>query len=166
MSAIDNVVTANGSYASTFELSELSHKPRKRLAVVTCMDTRIEVEKMLGLHPGEANILRNAGAIVTEDVIRSLIISHQQLGSEEIMIIGHTNCGATGFENEEFVNELIGISGSTAVSPGHFLNFHDVEMHTRQQVLKVRSHPWISDSVTTRGFIYDVETGKLTEIQV
>ncbi len=166
MSAINEAIMANEEYAANFILGELSHKPQKRLAVVTCMDTRINIKEVLGLKTGEANILRNAGAIVTEDVLRSLIISHQQLGMTEVMIINHTRCGATGFKSEEFSDRLYKETGKIAVSPQHFLDFHDIEDNTRKQVLKVRSHPWISDSVTVRGFVYDVKTGKIKEVKV
>jgi len=159
MSEIETAVEANKQYGKNYILGGLSSKPQRKLAIVTCMDTRLDVEDMLGLKVGEANILRNAGAIVTEDVMRSLIVSHRQLGSREIMIVGHTECGATGFENEEFVSELVKKTGTAAVSPEHFLNFKDVNEHVRRQVLKVRSHPWISDSVSVRGFVYNVKSG-------
>ncbi len=166
MSVIDDILDANKKFSYNFRLADYSHKPQRKVAVVACMDTRIPVAEILGLKTGEANILRNAGAIVTEDVIRSLIVSHQKLGSEEIMIISHSECGGASFKNEEFVAELVDKTGTAAVSPQHFLDIGNMEEHTRRQVLKVRSHPWISDSVVVRGFIYNVKTGLLNEVDV
>lgn len=166
MSEINKTVTANAEYANSFTLGDLHHAPNRHLAVVACMDTRIIVEDILGLKVGEANILRNAGAIVTEDVMRSLIVSHKKLGAMEVMIMGHTECGAASFVHEEFVEELVETTGKMAATPQHFLDILDLTEHVKQQVMKVRSHPWMDDTVLVRGFLYDVKTGKLKEIDV
>ena len=164
MSVIDEVLTANELYARKHELRHVSPRPKRHLAVVTCMDTRLE-KQTLGLDTGDAHILRNAGGIVTEDVIRSLVISHHLLGTEEIMIINHTDCGLTGLSEEELRRLVISRTGSDAVAaPSRFFTFNIVEENVRDQIQKLRRHPWIPQNIPVRGFVYDVTKGRLMEV--
>ena len=119
----------------------------------------------MGLGKGDAHILRNAGGIVTEDVIRSLVISHHLLGTEEIMIINHTDCGLMGRSEEELRRLVISRTGSEAVAaPSRFFTFNIVEENVRDQIQKLRRHPWIPQNIPVRGFVYDVTKGRLIEV--
>ncbi|MGE0824880.1 MAG: beta-class carbonic anhydrase [Candidatus Binatia bacterium] len=164
MSVIDDVLKANDAYAQQFTFGHLLMPPSRKLAIVACMDARMTVEQMLGLHTGEAHIIRNAGGIVTEDALRSLLISHYLLGTQEFMVINHTDCGMLTFRDEELRARLQRTSGTAVVTPAHFYAFSDVVNNVRQQLQKVRSHPWMPQQVPARGFVYDVKTGKLTEV--
>ncbi len=124
----------------------------------------LTVEEMLGLKTGDAHIIRNAGGIVTEDALRSLIISHHLLGTQEFMVINHTDCGMLTFKDEELRQKLQQQTGTVTVAPVYFHAFSDVEENVRQQVQKVKSHPWIPKHIPIRGFVYDVKTGRLTEV--
>jgi len=163
MSVIDEVLRANEEYSRQHELRHVSPRPKRRLAVLTCMDTRLE-KQTLGLATGDAHILRNAGGIVTEDVIRSLVVSNHLLGTEEIMIINHTDCGLMDRSEDELRKLAVSRSGSDAVAPARFFGFKDVEEKVRQQMQKLRSHPWIPQNTPVRGFVYDVKTGRLREV--
>ena len=164
MSVIDEVLTANELYARKHELRHVSPRPKRHLAVVTCMDTRLE-KQTLGLDTGDAHILRNAGGIVTEDVIRSLVISHHLLGTEEIMVINHTDCGLLGRSEEELRRLVISRTGFDAVAaPSRFFTFNIVEENVRDQIQKLRRHPWIPQNIPVRGFVYHVTNGRLIEI--
>ena len=165
MSAIDQVVEANRRYTERFNQGGLPGRPPTlRLAVVTCLDCRVHVSKLLGLDLGAAHIIRNAGGIVTEDVLRSLIISHHIGGTREFMIINNTKCGMLTFKDEELAARLQRETGKLPVVPARFLAFTDLEENVREQIHKVRSHPWMPESIPVRGFIYDVDTGRLTEV--
>ena len=164
MSVIDEVLIANDLYARKHELRHVSPHPKRHLAVVTCMDTRLG-KQTLGLDTGDAHILRNAGGIVTEDVIRSLVVSHHLLGTEEIMIINHTDCGLLGRSEEELRRLVISRTGSEAVAaPSRFFTFNIVEENVRDQIQKLRRHPWIPQNIPVRGFVYDVTNGRLIEV--
>ena len=163
MSVIDEVIRANEDYARQHELRHVSPRPKRRLAVLTCMDTRLE-KQTLGLATGDAHILRNAGGIVTDDVIRSLVISQHLLGTEEIMIINHTDCGLMERSEEELRRLVVGRTGADAVAPARFFGFKDVDDNVRQQMQKLRSHPWIARETPVRGFVYEVKTGRLREV--
>jgi len=165
MSTIDTVLQANNSYAEGFNQGGLPGRPtRFRLAVVTCMDCRLHVAKLLGLELGDAHIIRNAGGIVTEDVLRSLIVSCHIAETQEIMIINNTKCGMLTFKGEELEARLQEETGTMPVVPARFYTFDDLEANVRDQIRKVRSHPWIPESIPARGFIYDVDTGRLAEV--
>ena len=165
MTAIDSVLDANKKYAKAFNQSELPGRPTsKRLAVIACMDCRLHVSKMLGLELGDTPIIRNAGGIVTEDVVRSLIVSCHIAGTKEIMIINNTKCGMLTFKGEELAGRLQQETGKAPVAPARFYTFTDLEVNVRQQMRKVRTHPWIPESILVRGFIYDVDTGRLSEV--
>jgi carbonic anhydrase len=165
MSAIDEVLAANEQFARDFTHWGLHHKPSRQLAALACMDCRINVEVALGLKPGEAHVIRNAGGIVTEDVLRSLILSHHLLGTQEFMVINHTECGMSSFRDEELREELERRTGTATVIPAHFHSFTDLEANVRRQVQKVRTHPWIPKEIVVRGFVYDVRSGKLSEVR-
>ncbi len=164
MSIIDEVLKANEEYAKNFKLGHLPAPPARKLAVVACMDARLTVSQLLGLKTGEAHIMRNAGGIITEDAMRSLIISHYLLGTQEWMIINHTDCGMLTFKDEELHLKLRKTSGASAVSPVHFHAFGDLEENVRHQIEKVKHHPWFPKHIPVRGFIYDVKTGRLNEV--
>ena len=164
MSTIDDAIKANESYGRGFDLGELAMPPARKLAIVACMDARLTIEPMLGLKTGDAHIIRNAGGIVTEDVVRSLIISQQLLGTQEVMIINHTDCGMLTFEDDALRTRLLNSTGKLAVAPARFYAFHDVQQNVREQVQKLRSHPWIPQEYTVRGFVYDVRSGRLKEV--
>jgi carbonic anhydrase len=163
MSVTDEILLANETYSKHHELKHLSPRPRKKVVIITCMDTRLSI-RTLGLEVGDAHIIRNAGGIVTEDVLRSLLISHYQLGTEEFVIINHTDCGMLTFTDEEFRSRLERISGTATISPNQFHAFKDVEKNVRDQMQKLKSHPWIRKEISLRGFVYDVKTGRLKEI--
>src|SRR5574340_958599 len=165
MSAIAEVLAANESYAQDFNLGHLPMPPARKLAVVACMDARLSVEQMLGLETGDAHVIRNAGGIVTEDALRSLLISHYLLGTEEFLIINHSDCGMLTFKDEELRERLEKETGRAAVAPVHFHAFANLEENVRRQISRVRSHPWIPRHVPVRGFVYDVRTGRLREVQ-
>ena len=164
MGVTDEVLKANKSYAKNFTLGSLAMPPARKLAVVACMDARLTVEPMLGLKTGDAHIIRNAGGIVTEDAVRSLLISHHLLWTQEFIIINHTDCGMLTFQDEELCAKLQQLSGTATVAPVHFHAFGNLEENVRQQVQRVKSHPWVPKNIPVRGFIYDVRTGKLTEV--
>jgi carbonic anhydrase len=163
MSVIDEVLAANEQYAKNHELAHMSPRPKRRLAVLACMDTRL-VTRSLGLNLGDAHVLRNAGGIVTDDVVRSLVVSHYELGTEEFMIINHTDCGLMRRPEDELRRLVVSRSGSDAISPERFFSFTDIEQNVRHQLQKLKSHPWIPDAIAVRGFVYDVKTGRLSEV--
>jgi carbonic anhydrase len=164
MSVIDEVLAANQVYAKGFTLGHLPMPPARKLAIVACMDARLTVSQLLGLKTGEAHIIRNAGGIVTEDALRSLIISHHLLGTNEFMIINHTDCGMLTFKDDDLRKKLLQQTGTAAVAPAHFHAFANPETNVREQIQKVKSHPWLPKSIPVRGFVYDVKTGKLNEV--
>jgi carbonic anhydrase len=164
MSVTDEVLKANEAYARNFNLGHLSLPPARKLAVVACMDARLIVSQILGLKAGDAHIIRNAGGIVTEDALRSLIISHQLLGTQEFIIINHTDCGMLTFKDGDLRSTLQKQSGTAAVAPAAFHAFSNLEENVHQQIQKVRSHPWVPKHVSVRGFVYDVKTGRLQEV--
>ncbi|MBI5379903.1 MAG: carbonic anhydrase [Nitrospirae bacterium] len=163
---ISECLKANADYAKNFTLGHLAIPPARKLAVVACMDARLTIEPMLGLKTGEAHIIRNAGGVVSEDALRSLIISHHLLGTQEFMIINHTDCGMLTFKDEELRAKLQRQTKTAAVAPLLFHAFGNLEENVRQQIQKVKSHPWIPKNIPVRGFVYDVKTGKLKEVSV
>ncbi len=166
MGAIDEALKSNETYASNFNLGKLPIPPARKIAIVACMDARLTIEPMLGLKTGDAHIIRNAGGVVTEDALRSLLISQQLLGTNEVMIINHTDCGMLTFKDADLFARLERETGASAVSPEQFHSFSNLEENVRRQVRKLRSHPWIPKSFTIRGFVYDVKTGRLSEVPV
>ena len=164
MSYFENFMKANQAYVDLHGTSHLPIKPKTKVAIVTCMDSRLHVAQALGLALGDAHILRNAGGRVTEDMIRSLVISQQQLGTREIVVLHHTDCGAQTFKNEEFaafLNQELGVD----VSGQDFLPFTDVEESVREDVALLRQSPLIPADVEISGAVYDVATGRMTEVK-
>lgn len=164
MSVIDEVLAANERYAKSFNSAGLPTPPKRQLAVLACMDARLPVHPMLGLKPGDAHVIRNAGGIVTEDAVRSLVISHYLLGTQEFMIINHTDCGMLTFKDEELRERLERETGVPAIAPSAFYAFQDLEENVRKQIARLRAHPWVPRSIPIRGFVYDVNNGRLGEV--
>lgn len=164
MTVINEVLKANERYAEKFALGDLPIPPARKLAVVACMDARLTVEAALGLETGDAHIIRNAGGIVTDDALRSLIISHHLLGTQEIIIINHTDCGMLTFKDEELQARLREETGADEEIPARFHTFSDLAGNVREQIQKVKSHPCIPGHIPVRGFIYNVKTGRLDEV--
>jgi carbonic anhydrase len=165
MSTTDDVLKANEEYVRDFKLSGLTAPPARHLAIVACMDARLAVEQFAGLKTGDAHIIRNAGGLVTDDVIRSLLISHYLLGTNEWIIVEHTDCGMLTFKDEDLLNRLERETGAVAHAPSHFHAFNDLETNLRRQIAKLRAHPWVPKEMPVRGFIYDVGTGRLNEVK-
>jgi carbonic anhydrase len=164
MSAIDEVLKANEEYSRAFALGNLPIPPARKLAILACMDARLTVEQFGGLKTGDAHIIRNAGGIVTEDAVRSLVISHHLLGTVEWMIVEHTDCGMVTFTDADLIDRLEKKTGVAVHSPSHFHAFTDLESNVRRQIGKLRAHPWVPKEILIRGFIYDVRSGKLNEV--
>jgi carbonic anhydrase len=161
MSVIDELVRNNEIYAAQFgEL--LPPKPAKGLAVLTCMDARIDVYRLLGLADGDAHVLRNAGAVVTDDVIRSLAVSQRLMGTTSIMAISHTECGMRTFSDEEFRSDLEGRTGHRPPWPSE--QFRDPETDVRASLVRIRESPFVPHTDGLRGFVFDVGTGRLREV--
>lgn len=160
MSEIDEMVAANQAYAAKHE--EASGKPRRGLVVVTCMDARIDPAVMYGLAPGEAHVLRNAGGIVTDDVIRSLVVSQRQLGTTEIALVHHSGCGQTTYTDDDLAAELAKAGSEPSWRGGAF---RDPAEDVRAGMAKVRECPWLPHRDAVRGFVLDVGTGMLSEVR-
>ena len=163
MSAIDELLRNNEEYAKTFEKGNLPIPPAKSVAVVTCMDARLSPFVMLGLSEGDAHIIRNAGGVITEDEIRSLVISQRLLGTEEIMLIQHTDCGMLTFTDDEVKEE---IQDEVGIKPGFAMeSFSDLDENVRQSIARIKTNPFVPHKDAVRGFVYDVETGRLREVE-
>jgi carbonic anhydrase len=165
VSVADELLQANLEFVKNFNLGDLAVRPRRRVAVLACMDSRILFERCLGLKPGDAHMIRNAGGIATEDALRSLIVSHHLLDTKEFIIINHTDCGLLRVREDELKQSLAEKMGTSAGAPAHFYAFDDLEKNVREQVRQVKSHPWIPRQIPVRGFVYDVKTGKLSEVE-
>jgi carbonic anhydrase len=164
LSVADELLKANQEFARNFKLGELSVRPKRHVAVLACMDSRILFEHCLGLRPGDAHMIRNAGGIATDDALRSLIVSHHLLDTQEFIIINHTDCGLLKVQEPELRQRLAEKTGAMASEPAQFYAFDDLEENVRRQVERVRAHPWIPKNIPVRGFVYDVKTGKLEEV--
>ncbi|MGB7284880.1 MAG: carbonic anhydrase [Candidatus Acidiferrum sp.] len=163
MSVIDEVLKANEFYSRTHELRRLTPRPERQLAILTCMDTRLST-LTLGLKNGDAHIIRNAGGIVTEDTLRSLVVSHYLLETKEFMIINHTDCGLMHATEQELRGRIQNRTGTAAVAPAFFYAFQNIDENVRHQIQKLRTHPWVPKEVSVRGFVYDVASGRLREV--
>lgn len=164
MSYFENFLKTNQAYADLHGTEHLPQKLKTHVAIVTCMDSRLHVAQALGLALGDAHILRNAGGRVTDDIIRSLVISQQQLGTREIVVLHHTDCGAQSFTNEAFAAQLerdLGVD----VHDKDFLPFSDVEESVREDIAILRNSPLIPEDVVISGAVYDVDTGRMREIK-
>jgi carbonic anhydrase len=163
MSATDDVLSNNAEYTESFAGAGLPAPPARKLVVVTCMDARIDVHAVLGLRDGDAHVLRNAGGVVTDDTIRSLAISQRMLGTEEVMLVHHTKCGMQSFTDEDFARELERETGvAPEWAPGAFA---DLDGDVRESIARVKSSPFLPRRDAVRGFVYEVETGRLREVR-
>jgi carbonic anhydrase len=162
LSVTDELLQNNEAYAASFDKGHLTMPPTKKVAVVACMDARLQPNRILGLEEGEAHVIRNAGGVVTDDEIRSLAISQRLLGTEEVILIHHTDCGMLTFSDEDFRRSLqdeVGIKPHWSTEA-----FSDLEEDVRQSVARIRASPFIPHKQSVRGFIYEVETGHLREV--
>jgi carbonic anhydrase len=162
VSVTDELLANNEAYAASFDKGDLPLPPAKRVAVVACMDARLNPYGILGLHEGDAHVIRNAGGVVTDDEIRSLAISQRLLGTEEIILIHHTDCGMLTFTDDDFKRS---IQDDVGIKPGWAAEaFGDLDEDVRQSVARITSSPFIPHKDSVRGFVYDVRTGKLREV--
>jgi carbonic anhydrase len=164
MGTIDELLANNAAFADGLVERHLDVRPSRQLAIVTCMDSRLDVFAALGLGNGEAHVLRNAGGVITDDVIRSLAISQRRLGTQEVMLIHHTDCGMQKITDDGFrmeLRETTGIAPSFAIE-----SFGDVEEDVRQSIRRVRSSPFLPHRDVVRGFVYDVDSHRLREVEV
>jgi carbonic anhydrase len=165
MTIIDRVVEANRIYASTHRPT-LGQRPRPTIAVVTCMDPRLShLAGILGLPDADIDVIRTGGPAVTDDVLAELIVSTRVLGTTEILLLNHTGCGFTTFTDDELNARLSASTGDASPAPMRFFSYRDPELNTLEQIARVRSHPWIAKDVPVRGFVFDMETGLLREVQ-
>jgi carbonic anhydrase len=162
MSAIDELVRNAESYAESFDRGELPLPPAKRVAIVACMDARLDPYGLLGLGEGDAHVIRNAGGVVTADGIRSLAISQRLLGTESVMLIHHTDCGMLTFSDDAFRRD---VQRETGVKPDWAAEtFDDLEEDVRQSIARIKASPFIPRKDDVRGFVYDVRSGRLAEV--
>jgi len=162
VSVIDELVQNADSYTESFERGDLPMPPAKRVAVVACMDARLNPYGLLGLQEGDAHVIRNAGGVITDDEIRSLAISQRLLGTEEIMLIHHTDCGMLTFKDDEFRRQ---VQDDTGVKPEWAAEaFDDLDDDVRQSIARIKASPFIPRKDEVRGFVYEVESGRLREV--
>ena len=162
MSAIDDFLANNSAYAGKFDQGSLPMPPAKQIAVVACMDARLETGALLGLMEGDAHVIRNAGGVVTDDVIRSLTISQRLLGTREIMLIHHTDCGMLTFADADLKQQ---IHDETGIKPPFAMEaFTAIDADVRQSMARIEASPYIPHQDQVRGFVYDVESGQLREV--
>jgi carbonic anhydrase len=158
----DDLIAANRRFAEGFDREHLDVRPARKLAIVACMDSRLDVFAALGLRPGEAHVLRNAGGVVTDDVIRSLAVSQRRLGTEEIVLVHHTDCGMQQITDDGFRAEL---QDATGIAPSFAIeSFSDLDANVRQCIERIRRSPFLPHRGRVRGFVYDVDTGALREV--
>ena len=163
MTVTDELLANNAAYVAAFDKGDLPLPPGKKIAVVACMDARLNVYGALGLHEGDAHVIRNAGGVVTDDEIRSLAISQRLLGTEEIILIHHTDCGMLTFTDDEFKRS---IQDETGIKPPWAAeSFSDLDVDVRQSIARIRASPFIPRTDAVRGFVYDVTTGALREVR-
>ncbi len=163
MSVTDDLLRNNQEYASSFTKGGLPMPPARHLAVLACMDARLDVHKILGLGEGEAHVIRNAGGVVTEDAIRSLVISQRLLGTKDIVLIHHTDCGMLTFKDDDVKTQIakdVGIKPQFALE-----SFSDLEEDVRQSISRIQASPFIPNKSNVRGFVYDVNSGRLEEVR-
>ncbi len=163
MTATDDLLTNNEAYAASFKKGDLPLPPGRKVAIVACMDARLNVYGALGLSEGDAHVIRNAGGVVTDDEIRSLAISQRLLGTEEIILIHHTDCGMLTFTDDEF---KASIEQDTGIKPEWAAEaFSDLENDVKQSIARIKASPFIPRKESIRGFVYEVETGRLREVR-
>jgi carbonic anhydrase len=165
MSIVDKALAANRNYAKNYDPT-LGNRPAPKLVVVTCMDPRLsDLPGILGLPSSDLDVIRTGGPAVTEDVLGELVVSTRVLGTTEILLLNHTGCGFTTFTDDELNSKLGALTGDASPAPMRFFSYKDPEENTREQIEKVRSHPWIAKDIPVRGLVFDVETGLLREVQ-
>ena len=163
MAATDELLANNRSYAESFDLAHLAGAPAKRVAVLACMDARLDPAKFLGLHDGDAHVIRNAGGVATDDAIRSIVISQRLLGTEEIVLVHHTGCGMQTFTDDALKDA---IAAETGIRPSFaFESFRDAASDVRQTAARIKASPFVPRK-NVRGFVYEVETGRLREVEL
>jgi carbonic anhydrase len=163
MTVTDELVANNQAYAAQFDKGDLPLPPARKVAVVACMDARLNPHGILGLREGDAHVIRNAGGVVTDDEIRSLAISQRLLGTEEIILIHHTDCGMLTFTDDDFkrsIQEDTGIKPEWAAEA-----FSDLDEDVRQSIARIKASPFIPRKDSVRGFVYEVESGRLREVR-
>ena len=163
MAIRDEILAANETYAGRFAKGGLAMPPARRFAVVTCMDARLDPARFLGLEPGAAHVIRNAGGLVTDDALRSLVISHWLLGTQEAFVIAHTDCGMLTFTNDDLRRKLADEAGADA-SGVDFQPFSDLDDSVRGSVRKIADSPLLPDSFAATGYVYDVTSGRLRAV--
>jgi carbonic anhydrase len=164
MSVIDEALSANATIANHYDPDSVK-PPAPKIAIVTCADPRLSnIGRMLGLTEDDVDMIRNFGTVIDDDAVRSLILSTRLIGSREIMIVNHTDCGMLRFTDEEMEERLRKATGQAPIAPARFYSFTDAEQNTKEQIQKARSHPWISQEVPIRGFVFDVHTGRVSEV--
>jgi carbonic anhydrase len=164
VNAIDDLIANNRTFAAGLPTLHLDVRPSRRLAIVTCMDSRLNVFAALGLRDGEAHVLCNAGGVITDDVIRSLAVSQRRLGTREVMLIHHTDCGMEALTDDGFRAEL---QKATGVAPAFAIeSFTDLDADVRQSILRVRRSAFLPERDRVRGFVYDVDTHRLREVRI
>jgi carbonic anhydrase len=162
VSETDSFLKNNEAYAASFDKGDLPLPPGRKVAVLACMDARLDPARVLGLEEGDAHVIRNAGGVVSDDAIRSLAISQHLLGTEEIVIIHHTDCGMLTFNDEEFAEQL---ESETGTRPAwNAQAFDDLDVDVRDSLERVRESPFVPHTDKVRGFVYEVETGRLREV--
>jgi carbonic anhydrase len=162
MNATDQLLQNNEGFVSGFDSGDLAAPPGLKVAIVTCMDARLDPARALGLSLGDAHVIRNAGGVVTDDVLRSLAISQHELGTEEVIIMHHTRCGMIGVDDEQFARRLEEETGQRPEWTAH--GFADLEEDVRAGVQRVLSDPFLPRKDSVRGFVYEVETGRVREV--
>jgi carbonic anhydrase len=160
--ATGNLLDNNAAYVSAFNQGDLPLPPARKLAVLACMDARLDPAKVLGLDEGDAHVIRNAGGVVSDDALRSLAISQNLLGTEEIILIHHTDCGMLTFTDDEFAAKLEDETGQRPDWRAHA--FDDLEQNVRDSIELIRSSPFVPRTDNVRGFVYEIETGRLREV--
>jgi carbonic anhydrase len=163
MAALPDVLAANEAYAANFAKGDLPMPPGRQFAVLVCMDARIDPARALGLHEGDAHVIRNAGGRASDDALRSLIISYKLLGTRAFLVIHHTDCGMLTFSNDQ-LRDMLKQDMSADASSIDFLPFSDLEQSVRDDVATIRSSPLIPNDIPVDGFIYDVRTGRLQAV--
>ena len=163
MPVVEEILEANVRYAEGFTNGELPALPTRRFAIVTCMDARLDPAQYAGLAEGDANVIRNAGGVVSDDALRSLVISHWLLGTREVLVIGHTGCGMETFTDDQLRKKLAAETGADT-SEIEFHSFPTVRDSVRESVARIDESPLLPDSFAARGFVYDVKTGRLEEV--
>jgi carbonic anhydrase len=162
MSYTDELLKNNEAYAEKFDKAGLPIPPAKKVAVIACMDARLNPSYILGLEEGDAHVIRNAGGVITDDEIRSLAISQRLLGTEEIILIHHTDCGMLTFNDDDFKHQ---IEEDTGIKPPWAAEaFSDLNQDVRQSLARIKASPFIPNKDHVRGFVYEVETGRLREV--